>query len=151
MRAVLTELFALSLSNTCIYRSGFAYGRRCTTTKFRTSPRTLKKNSIGSTRPLGTLLVATAATRRGVDKHWNAGTCICSVQRRTTRFLSSHAPLSLCRPHSFCLLCFSLSSISLSSRHVIVGRNFGSYVTHETKHFIYFYLGQVAILLFKAG
>merc|ERR1712025_325775 len=26
--------------------------------------------------------------------------------------------------------------------HCIVGRNFGSYVTHETKHFIYFYLGQ---------
>ena len=23
--------------------------------------------------------------------------------------------------------------------HCIVGRNFGSYVTHETKHFIYFY------------
>ena len=39
----------------------------------------------------------------------------------------------------------------LSFRHVIVGRNFGSYVTHETKHFIYFYLGQVAILLFKSG
>jgi len=35
--------------------------------------------------------------------------------------------------------------------HVIVGRNFGSYVTHETKHFIYFYLGQVAVLIFKAG
>ncbi|WAR01659.1 DYL2-like protein, partial [Mya arenaria] len=34
--------------------------------------------------------------------------------------------------------------------HAIVGRNFGSYVTHETKHFIYFYLGQVAILLFKS-
>jgi len=32
--------------------------------------------------------------------------------------------------------------------HCIVGRNFGSYVTHETRHFIYFYLGQVAILLF---
>jgi hypothetical protein len=39
----------------------------------------------------------------------------------------------------------------LCHRHVIVGRNFGSYVTHETKHFIYFYLGQVAILLFKSG
>jgi len=25
--------------------------------------------------------------------------------------------------------------------HAIVGRNFGSYVTHETKHFIYFYMG----------
>ena len=70
--------------------------------------------------------------------------------------------------------------------HVVVGRNFGSYVTHEvcfdrearaqfcpsgspsnlipslfslslsplrpqTKHFIYFYLGQVAVLLFKSG
>merc|ERR1711963_167005 len=35
--------------------------------------------------------------------------------------------------------------------HCIVGRNFGSYVTHETRHFIYFCLGQVAILLFKSG
>jgi dynein light chain LC8-type len=33
--------------------------------------------------------------------------------------------------------------------HCIVGRNFGSFVTHETKHFIYFYLGHYAILLFK--
>jgi len=30
-------------------------------------------------------------------------------------------------------------------------RRAGSYVTHETKHFIYFYLGQVAVLLFKSG
>nr|XP_035159192.1 dynein light chain 1, cytoplasmic-like [Callithrix jacchus] len=35
--------------------------------------------------------------------------------------------------------------------HCTMGRNFGSYVTHETKHFIYFYLGQVAILLFTSG
>ncbi|KAM9181203.1 dynein light chain 1, cytoplasmic-like [Dugong dugon] len=35
--------------------------------------------------------------------------------------------------------------------HCIVGRNFGSYVTHETKHFIYLYFGPVAILLFKSG
>ncbi|XP_033085246.1 dynein light chain 1, cytoplasmic-like [Trachypithecus francoisi] len=35
--------------------------------------------------------------------------------------------------------------------YCIVGRNFGSYVTYEIKHFIYFYLGQVAILLFKSG
>ncbi|XP_071093162.1 dynein light chain LC6, flagellar outer arm-like [Haliotis cracherodii] len=35
--------------------------------------------------------------------------------------------------------------------HCIVGRNFGSYVTHETKHFMYFYLGQVSVLLFKSG
>ncbi|VDP89209.1 unnamed protein product [Echinostoma caproni] len=35
--------------------------------------------------------------------------------------------------------------------HCIVGRNYGSYVTHETKHFIYFYAGQLAILLFRSG
>ena len=34
--------------------------------------------------------------------------------------------------------------------HVIVGRSFGSYVSHESKHFIYFYLGQVAVLIFKS-
>ena len=35
--------------------------------------------------------------------------------------------------------------------HCIVGKRFGSYVTHETRHFIYFYIGQFAILLFKSG
>ncbi|GLT79370.1 hypothetical protein SLA2020_508610 [Shorea laevis] len=34
--------------------------------------------------------------------------------------------------------------------HCIVGRNFGSYVTHETNHFVYFYLDQKAVLLFKS-
>ncbi|KAI9889702.1 MAG: Dynein light chain [Vezdaea aestivalis] len=33
--------------------------------------------------------------------------------------------------------------------HCVVGRNFGSFVTHESKHFIYFYLGHLAFLLFK--
>ncbi|KAK2645644.1 hypothetical protein Ddye_020839 [Dipteronia dyeriana] len=35
--------------------------------------------------------------------------------------------------------------------HCIVGSNFGSYVTHETNHFVYFYLDQKAVLLFKSG
>ncbi|KAK4770442.1 hypothetical protein SAY87_030974 [Trapa incisa] len=35
--------------------------------------------------------------------------------------------------------------------HCIVGKNFGSYVTHETNHFVYFYLDQKAVLLFKSG
>ncbi|XP_043824708.1 dynein light chain 1, cytoplasmic-like [Dromiciops gliroides] len=35
--------------------------------------------------------------------------------------------------------------------HCIMGRNLGSYRTNETKHFIYFCLGQVAILLFESG
>ena len=35
--------------------------------------------------------------------------------------------------------------------HCVVGRNFGAYVTHETKHYIYFYIGQMAFLLYKSG
>ena len=30
--------------------------------------------------------------------------------------------------------------------HCVVGRNFGSYVTHETKHFIYFYLDRKSVV-----
>ncbi len=35
--------------------------------------------------------------------------------------------------------------------HCIVGRSFGSYVTHESKNFIMFFLNQYGILLLKAG
>ena len=34
--------------------------------------------------------------------------------------------------------------------HCIVGKNFGSYVTHETKAYIYFNVGQMAVLLWKS-
>ncbi|KAI3404427.1 DYN2 [Candida oxycetoniae] len=35
--------------------------------------------------------------------------------------------------------------------HVIVGKSFGSYVTHEQGYFIYFYIGELAFLVFKSG
>jgi len=35
--------------------------------------------------------------------------------------------------------------------HCFVGRVFGSYVTHETSNYIYFYLGQIGFLIFKSG
>ncbi len=35
--------------------------------------------------------------------------------------------------------------------HCIVGKSFGSFVTHETKHFIYFYIDDIAVLLWKSG
>ena len=35
--------------------------------------------------------------------------------------------------------------------HVVVGRSFGSYVTHETKCFVYFYIGDKAVMMYKAG
>ncbi|CAL9735681.1 dynein light chain 1, cytoplasmic [Monosporozyma servazzii] len=35
--------------------------------------------------------------------------------------------------------------------HVIVGKNFGSFVTHEQGHFLYCYHGSWAVLLFKTA
>lgn len=35
--------------------------------------------------------------------------------------------------------------------HCIVGKNFGSNVVHQSKTFIYFYMGNIAVLLFKSG
>ncbi len=34
---------------------------------------------------------------------------------------------------------------------MVIGKNFGSDVGFEDKHFIYFYMGSIAILLWKAG
>ncbi|CAG2179675.1 unnamed protein product [Oppiella nova] len=35
--------------------------------------------------------------------------------------------------------------------HCIVGRNFGSFVTHESRHFAYFNFDHLAVLLWRAG
>ena len=35
--------------------------------------------------------------------------------------------------------------------HCIVGKNFHSYVSYESKNFIFFYDGPIAILLYKMG
>ena len=35
--------------------------------------------------------------------------------------------------------------------HVVIGRNFGSFVNHETKKFVYFYVGDKAVMIYKAG
>jgi len=38
-----------------------------------------------------------------------------------------------------------------STWHCFVGRNFGSFVTHESSRFIYFYIGQMGICLFATA
>lgn len=38
-----------------------------------------------------------------------------------------------------------------STWHCIVGREYGSYTSHESKNFIYFSIGEQAVLLFKSG
>lgn len=35
--------------------------------------------------------------------------------------------------------------------HVVVGKNFGSFVTHEKGHFAYFYIDALAFLVFKTA
>jgi hypothetical protein len=57
-------------------------------------------------------------------------------------------------PHSVLSADCQIPSLCSSCRptwHCIIGTNFGSHVVHATKHFIYFYLGPKAILLFKSG
>ncbi len=35
--------------------------------------------------------------------------------------------------------------------HVIAGKHFGSRVTHDSKNFTFFYVGDKAVLIFKCG
>lgn len=35
--------------------------------------------------------------------------------------------------------------------HCVVGKNFASYVSYESKNYIFFYEGQLAVLLYKIG
>ena len=37
------------------------------------------------------------------------------------------------------------------SWHCVLGKAFGAFVTHETQNFMYFYCGDKAVMLFKAG
>lgn len=39
----------------------------------------------------------------------------------------------------------------LPTWHCIVGRNFGAFVTHESRNYCYFYIGQMGILIFKSA
>lgn len=38
-----------------------------------------------------------------------------------------------------------------STWHCIIGRDFGSFVSHESKHYLHFYLEDFSVLVFKAG
>ena len=35
--------------------------------------------------------------------------------------------------------------------HCIVGKQFGSFVQHDSKHYIYFYIGELSFLVWKFG
>lgn len=35
--------------------------------------------------------------------------------------------------------------------HCVVGKNFGSFVSYEEKHMLYFQVGQFSVLLWRAG
>lgn len=52
---------------------------------------------------------------------------------------------------SLCFPSYQEFDASDPTWHCIVGTHFGSYVTHETHHIIYFAIGQIQILLFKHG
>ena len=35
--------------------------------------------------------------------------------------------------------------------HCVVGKNFGGYVTHELTNYIYFYLDEICVMLWRSG
>lgn len=35
--------------------------------------------------------------------------------------------------------------------HIVAGRNFGCHAVHEKQRFVYFYIGQVAFMLYKSS
>ena len=35
--------------------------------------------------------------------------------------------------------------------HIILGKSFGGHCTHETRRFVYFYLGKFAFMVYKVG
>ena len=43
------------------------------------------------------------------------------------------------------------STLRSGTWHVVVGENYATNVVHATKHFIFFYIGPKAILIFKSG
>ena len=88
-----------------------------------------------------------AFIKKEFDKKYNP-TWHCIVGR-----YACPLPLSLTRSLTRSLTHSLTRSRTHARTHALAHsrRNFGSYVTHETKHFIYFYLGQIAVLLFKSG
>ena len=64
--------------------------------------------------------------------------------------LAAHSPLSLPSLSS----CAWAASTPTTTPHcclqVMVGRNFGSYVTFEEGHYIYFYIAQTGFVVFAA-
>ncbi|QPG74378.1 hypothetical protein FOA43_001705 [Brettanomyces nanus] len=45
----------------------------------------------------------------------------------------------------------SMDKLYGSTWHCIVGKNFGSFVSHESGYFVYFYVDSLAFLLFKTA
>ena len=84
---------------------------------------------------------------------WADPTCLGSTQQHTLRRTNCHNAAAV-RKRAPRLAGFP-ARVRRSPSHLIrppcCPPAAGSYVTHETKHFIYFYLGPVAVLLFKSG
>ena len=65
-----------------------------------------------------------------------------SPRRRRPRHRRAHANPAPTPP---------ASPLRSGTWHVVVGENYATNVVHATKHFIFFYIGPKAILIFKSG
>ncbi|GAB9469532.1 hypothetical protein Gpo141_00006809 [Globisporangium polare] len=44
-----------------------------------------------------------------------------------------------------------VEEVETGAWHVIVGKSFGSFVSHEVKRMLYFFLGQIGFLVYRHG
>ena len=70
--------------------------------------------------------------------------------RRTTAAASRRRPRHR-RAHANPAPTPPASTLRSGTWHVVVGENYATNVVHATKHFIFFYIGPKAILIFKSG
>lgn len=84
-----------------------------------------------------------AFVKREFDKKYSCAQPITRAQRA----FSLRASCGVCCSAYFSSAC----ARGRPTWHVVVGTNYGSHVVHQTKNFIYFYLGPKAFLIFKSG
>ncbi|VDL73107.1 unnamed protein product [Nippostrongylus brasiliensis] len=80
-------------------------------------------------------------------------TCDMSVEMQEETIEIAFRALDRCRIEKDIAACIKqdMDRKFYPSWQCVVGRNFGSYVTHETHCFIYFYVHTIAIMVFKTS
>lgn len=118
------------------------------------TPYSIKATDMTDEMQAEVITLATEAVSTHVHARDIAQRCVWTAAQPLLSAPSYVASFSLAPPHLSVSQRIKKEMDSRSgggSWHCIVGQDFGSYVTHEAKHFIYFYVNKLGVLLFKSG